>query len=217
MSANATPLAIYGGAFDPFHLGHMALCCAVRDTFDVEVHLLPTGDPRHRSPAHAAARHRIAMLETAIEGEPRIAIDTREVERDGPSYTVDTLIELRAERGVQCPLLLTLGADSFAGLTTWHRWRELIGLAHFVVALRPGIELADVAPELAQLLEECSSSDPSGLQRAPAGRIFELALPPHPQASSEIRQRIAAGLPLDGWVAPAVARYIRANGLYGSP
>ena len=65
MSANATPLAIYGGAFDPVHLGHMALCCAVRDTFDVEVHLLPTGDPRHRSPAHAAAWHRIAMLETA--------------------------------------------------------------------------------------------------------------------------------------------------------
>lgn len=215
MNADSTPLAIYGGAFDPIHLGHMALCCAVRDTFDVEVHLLPTGDPRHRSPAHAAARHRITMLEAAIDSEPRIAIDTREVERDGPSYTVDTLIELRAERGTQSPLLLTLGADSFAGLTTWHRWRELIGLAHFVVALRPGIDLADVTPELAGLLEEHGCADPSELERSPAGRIFELALPPHPQSSNEIRQRIATGLPLEGWVAPAVACYIRAHGLYG--
>ncbi len=216
MNADAKPLAIYGGAFDPIHLGHLALARAVRDAFDVQVHLLPTGDPRHRNPARTTAQHRLAMLEAAIESEPHIAIDTREIERDGPSYTVDTLTELRAERGWQCPLLLTLGADAFAGLTAWHRWRELIGLAHVVIARRPGIALDGLVPELAELLATHRSANPDALLIAPAGRIFELPLPPHPQSSSEIRRRIAAGLPLEGWVAPAVARYIRAHRLYGS-
>lgn len=215
MKSHAEPLAIYGGAFDPIHLGHLALARAVRDVFDVEVHLLPTGDPRHRDPARTTAQHRLAMLEAAIEHEPRIAIDTREIERDGASYTVDTLIELRAERGAECPLLLTLGADAFAGLTTWHRWRELMGLAHFAIAFRPGIELDDVKPELLELLVEHRSTDPAQLRHAPAGRIFALPLPPHPQSSSEIRRRIAAGLPLQGWLAPAVERYIHTHGLYG--
>ncbi|MEZ5544030.1 MAG: nicotinate-nucleotide adenylyltransferase [Lysobacteraceae bacterium] len=216
MSASTAPLAIYGGAFDPIHLGHLALARAVRDVFDVQVHLLPTGDPRHRDPARTTAQHRLAMLEAATEHEPRIAIDTREIERDGPSYTVDTLTELRAERGLECPLLLTLGADAFAGLAIWHRWRELIGLAHFIIALRPGFALGDVKPELAQLLAQRRSEHPAELRHAPAGRIFELPMLPHPQSSSEIRRRIAAGLSLEGWVAPAVERHIRTHGLYGS-
>jgi len=212
--AGPAPLAVYGGAFDPIHLGHLALARGVRDVFDAEVHLVPTGDPRHRDPAKASAQHRVAMLRLAIADEPGMAVDTREIERSGASYTIDTLSELRSEQGEAVPLLLTIGSDSFRGLPTWRRWRELIGLAHIVVALRSGASLDDLPRELGQLLAERRSEHASDLKHMPAGRIFVLPIPVYPQSSSGIRARIAAGESLDGEVPPAVADYIHAHRLY---
>ncbi len=211
----AAPLAIYGGAFDPFHLAHLALALRVRDALDADVRLIPTGDPRHRDPARTTAQHRIAMLRLAIANEPRLAIDTREIERIGASYSIDTLIELREEQGSQTPLLLTMGSDSFSGLPSWHRWRELLELAHIVVALRPEAALEGLPEVLAQVLAQHRSDDAQVLKRQPAGSLFLLPMPPHFQSSSAIRARIAAGKSLHGWVPPAVARYIREHALYG--
>ena len=205
-------LAIYGGAFDPVHDGHLAVARAAREALNARIALVPTGDPRHRAPAHAAALHRMAMLERAIAGEPFLCIDARELTRDGPSYSIDTLEELREELGPHAPLAMIVGDDAFAGLSKWHRWGELFDLAHIVVASRP--QPTPIPVELTECVAARHVEDPDQLHEAPAGHVFRLNLPLHPQSSSAIRARIAAGLPLQGWVPEAVADYIAAQGLY---
>lgn len=205
-------LAIYGGAFDPVHDGHLAVAHAASAALSAQVFLVPTGDPRHRAPAHAGALHRMAMLEAAIAGEPCLRIDARELTRDGPSYSIDTLEELRAEHGPHAPLAMIVGDDAFAGLPKWHRWSELFALAHIVVASRP--HPTPLPAELTGRLAGRCVDDPGELHHAPAGHVFRLHLPLHPQSSSAIRARIAAGLPLEGWVPEAVADYIGTHGLY---
>lgn len=206
--------AIYGGAFDPVHEGHLAVARAARAALDADIALVPTGDPRHRAPAHAAAVHRVAMLERAIAGEARFALDLREIRRNGPSYSIDTLAELRAELGPTAPLAMIVGSDAFAGLPTWQRWRELFECAHIVVASRPAA--AALPAPLAQIVADRWQADARALHATPAGWVFRLELPLQPQASSAIRQRCAAGLPLAGWVPAAVVEYIRGHGLYGA-
>ncbi len=204
--------AIYGGAFDPVHEGHLAVARAARDVLGAGIALVPTGDPRHRAPAHARAAHRMAMLELAIANEPGLHIDARELSRQGPSYSIDTLEELRAEHGPQAPLAMIVGDDAFAGFPGWHRWLELFDLAHVVVASRP--QPADLPDVLAECMAGRLSENPEALCETPAGCVFRLRLPLHPQSSSTVRGRIAAGLSLHGWVPEAVADYIAAQRLY---
>lgn len=207
--------AIYGGAFDPVHNGHLAVARAAAAALDARVFLLPTGDPRHRPPAHASAVHRVAMLRLALADAPMLSLDTCEIERDGPSYSVDTLAELRAEHGPDAPLAMIVGADSFLGLASWHRWRELFTLAHIVVAERPGATLDTIGnPDLADTTARRWTQNPRTLHAAPAGRILRLSLPLQPESSSAIRTACATGQPIDRHVPPAVARYIAAHALY---
>lgn len=205
-------LAIYGGAFDPVHEGHLAVACAARDVLDADVALVPTGDPRHRAPAHARAAQRVTMLERAIAGQPRLHVDARELSRQGPSYSIDTLEELRAEHGPDVPLAMIVGDDAFAGFPGWHRWMELFDLAHIVVASRP--QPAAIPERLAERMAGRLVENPAALHEVPAGCVFRLCLPLHPQSSSAVRGRVAAGLSLQGWVPDTVAEYIAMQGLY---
>ena len=135
-------VALLGGTFDPVHLGHVGLADdAQRAIRSADVRLVPAADPPHRPPPGASATHRLAMLELAIAGHDGLTIDTREIERGGKSYTVLTLEELRAEAPTR-PLILVLGADAFRGLPTWHRWDEILALAHVAVAARAAVERA---------------------------------------------------------------------------
>ncbi|WP_033480322.1 nicotinate-nucleotide adenylyltransferase, partial [Xanthomonas phaseoli] len=148
----------YGGTFDPIHLGHLAIACAARDELGACVQLVPAADPPHRPAPGATAAQRAQMLQLALADYPGLQLDTRELQRaaqcDAPSYTVDTLRELRAELGPAAPIAWLLGADAFVGLHHWHQWEALFGLAHFVVAARPGtaLALAD-APQLAAAVQ----------------------------------------------------------------
>lgn len=205
-------LAIYGGAFDPVHDGHLAVARAARDVLDADIALIPTGDPRHRAAAHARAGQRLAMLELAVAGESRLHIDPRELARAGASYSIDTLEELRSELGADAPLAMIVGDDAFAGFPGWHRWGDLFDLAHIVIASRP--QAASVPDVLAERLVGRVSDDPAALHAVPAGCVFRLNLPLHPQSSSAIRARIAQGLSLQGWLPDAVADYIVTHGLY---
>ena len=132
------PLAILGGTFDPVHIGHLRVAWEAAEALDAEVRLMPAHVPPHRPQPQASAAHRVAMLRLALAGQSRLALDERELSRPGPSYTVDTLRELRREIGSQRPLLLLVGADAYAGLPSWHDWLELYALAHLVVLTRPG-------------------------------------------------------------------------------
>ena len=127
---------LYGGTFDPVHKGHIAIATQVRDTFDAQVRLMPAADPPHRGPPGANADQRVAMLHLAIAGVSRLVLDLRELARDGPSFTVDTLQQLRAEVGHDAPWAIVVGADSLRTLDQWRRWRELFELVHLIVAER---------------------------------------------------------------------------------
>jgi nicotinate-nucleotide adenylyltransferase len=215
MAVSDAPLRIlYGGTFDPVHDGHLAVADATAALFDTDVALLPSADPPHRAPPGASAMQRAAMLDLAVAGHPRLHVDRRELQRAGPSYSVDTLDEVRSEIGPNAPLAWLLGADAFRDLAAWHRWRELFKLAHLIVAIRPGYMLGALAPELQAEVTVRWTHDPVALRGAPSGLLLRLKLPPRHEAASNLRERIAAGLPWENEVPPAVAAYIRANRLY---
>ena len=205
---------LYGGTFDPVHEGHLAVADAAAGLFDTTVALLPSADPPHRAPPGASALDRAAMLDLAIVGHPRLRVDRRELHRTGPSYSVDTVREVRAEIGDPAPLAWLLGADAFRELTTWHHWRELFALAHLIVAARPGYALDALAPELEDTVATRWTGDRVALEQVPAGRVFRLDLH-RPDSATVVRGRLADGADVDDRVPPAVAAYIRQHGLYG--
>lgn len=208
-------LIFYGGTFDPVHDGHLAIARAARDTLDAAIRMMPAADPPHRSPPGATATQRAEMLDLAVVGERDLCVDRRELRREGRSYSIDTLLELRAEHGADAPIALLVGADSFVGLPDWHRWRELFDQAHFVVAERPGSPLDQgLRPELATMLAGRWCHAPQALRDAPAGFVFRLHQALHGESATTIRQRIAAGLPWRDEVPEPVADYIQRHGLY---
>ena len=206
----------YGGTFDPVHNGHVAIACAARDACDTPVRMLPAADPPHRPPPGADATDRVAMVELAIAGVPRLLLDLRELERDGPSWTFDTLQALRATVGAEMPIAWLVGADSLVGLPTWKAWRELFTLTHFIVADRCGSRLdSGLAPELATALEGRWTNDADSLRQSPHGRVLRLHQPLQVHSATDLRLRIAGGQPWRHLVAPGVADYIEEHHLYG--
>ncbi|MDO1528080.1 nicotinate-nucleotide adenylyltransferase [Fulvimonas sp. R45] len=203
---HSKPLAILGGTFDPVHIGHLNAAWEAAELLDADVRLMPANVPPHRPPPVASAQQRVAMLRAALHGQSRLTLDTRELEREGPSYTVDTLAELRAEQGDR-PLVLLLGEDAFAGLPTWHRWRELFDLAHVGVLTRPGAESAWL-PVSGGQDGICKVAAPTALREAPAGLIAALPITPLDISATRVRELLASGL---------TPHYLLPSGLLGNP
>jgi nicotinate-nucleotide adenylyltransferase len=187
----ARPLAIFGGTFDPVHVGHLSVAWEASELLDADVHLMPASVPPHRPPPTASAAQRVAMLRAALQGQARLTLDARELRRTGPSFTIDTLAELRAEQGDR-PLVLLIGADAFAGLCGWHRWSELFDLAHIGVLSRPGVDAA-LPDVLRQVVDPRRVDNASQLHRAPAGKVVELAVTPLEISATHVRELLAAG------------------------
>ena len=204
----------YGGTFDPVHAGHLAVARAARAALGADIRLLPAADPPHRPTPGASAADRADLLALALAGEPGLVLDTRELRRPGPSSTVDTLREARAEAGPDAPLAWLLGADAFRGLPAWHEWPALFGLAHFVVAVRPGHGLATLPADLQAACAGRWVAAPARLAESPAGALFRLDLPLHPASATELRRRLRTGADTSGWLPPAVAAEIARRGLY---
>ena len=218
---NGALLVCYGGTFDPVHNGHVAVACSVRDALSAQVALIPAHDPPHKGATRADALQRAAMLDLAVGGVPSLSVDRRELARTGPSWTVDTLLGLRAELGLQAPIAWLIGADSLLQLASWHRWRELFTLAHVVVVDRAGAPmdartLQVQAPEVfAEVAPRWRAS--GQLADSANGGFAQIAMTAlRPESSTELRRRIKAGEPWQDWVAPQVAAYIVRHGLYGS-
>ena len=193
-------LGVLGGTFDPVHAGHLAAAKAAMDCAALDrVLFVPASQPPHRGPAAANAQQRLEMCTLAIAGEPRFAASDVELNRAGPSYTVDTLSDLRRLNPDQ-ELFLILGWDAARLFPTWHRPDEVRALASIVVVARPGSE----APSEADL-------EPVGL----GGDGVSICLEPTPDISaSEIRSAVAAGESIAGKVPVAVEQYIGAHRLY---
>ncbi len=169
-------IGIFGGTFDPVHFGHLRPALELFERLGLEeLRLIPAGLPPHRRAPRADSSQRLEMLQRAVAGQPGFILDKREIERQGPSYMVDTLAELREELGGRRPLCLLLGMDAFLGLSSWHRWQEIPRLAHLVVSHRPGWlpeHLDDHGGPLAELAAGALVDDPQALRGSPAGRVF---------------------------------------------
>jgi len=185
-------IAVLGGTFDPVHIGHLRVAWEAAEALDAQVRMMPAQLPPHRPPPVAGAQQRVRMLQLALAGQDRLTLDTRELDRPGPSYTFDTLRSLRAEFGAARSLILLLGVDAFAGLPSWHRWRELFDLAHIVVLTRPG-HVAAWPQELSAAAAPRRLDSVHGLHAAAAGHIFELAVTPLEISASHVRTLLACG------------------------
>ena len=207
------PIGILGGTFDPVHHGHLRLALELYDALDLaEVRFIPLRTAPHREAPLAGRDLRCAMLEAAIKDEAGLCVDDRELSREGPSYTINTLTSLREELS-NTPLCLIMGMDAFRTLTSWHDWTRLPELAHIVVVDRPGARLTgDV--ELEKLLAERSVEDPSALHDQPAGHVFLAAIPMLNITASGIRAMIASGRSPRFLLPSSVLVLIHQHGLY---
>jgi nicotinate-nucleotide adenylyltransferase len=210
-------IGILGGAFDPVHHGHLRPALEMQQALGLDaIRLIPTGQPPHREAARASAGDRVAMLEMAMDGMPGWDIDRRELERDGPSYMVDTLQSLRDELGTEPPLVLLLGLDAFAGLTDWHRWPRLFELAHIAVSHRPGAGLEQLAahPPLARELSQRLVEAAGALETRSAGMVYLHPVTQLEISSTTIRDMVARGEDPRYLLDDGVRDYIHSHHLY---
>jgi nicotinate-nucleotide adenylyltransferase len=188
-------IGLFGGSFDPVHNAHLALArLALQELALDELRWVPAGDAWQKARPLSDAAHRLAMLQAAIEGEPRFVLERCEIERDGPSYTLDTVCTLQQLQPAARWWLL-IGQDQYANIHTWHGFEELLRRVRLAVAGRPGV----AAPADERVL---------------AADTVWLQLPPMAVSASDIRERVAAGQDIDALVPSGVALYIRQHGLY---
>ena len=195
-------IGVLGGTFDPIHYGHLVAAQEAHDQLALErVLFVPAGHPPHKPDrAMTPARHRLRMVELAIAADRRFALSRVDVERPGPSYTVDTLTLLRAEWGPETAFFFLIGSDSLAELPTWRQPRRIIELCELAVLPRPGVRV-DLPRLEAQL---------PGL----GGRLHRLTMPLLGISSRALRERVRAGRPITYLTPPPVEAYIREQGLY---
>ena len=204
-------ICLFGGTFDPIHLGHLHAAVAVCEELGVEeIRLVLSARPGHKQNTGASASDRWQMLCLACSDDSRLVADQSEVLRAKPSYTVDTLLELRTANPTNA-LSWVIGSDAYALLPSWYRWREVLELSNLVVLRRPGYSL-----ELdSTMVELTRSRQVERLSGAASGEVLVLESPMEAVAAEDIRASIAAGRSADHLLPIAVATYIKDHNLYG--
>ncbi len=206
-------VGVFGGTFDPIHHGHLRPALELRQALDLdEVRFVPCRQPPHRAAPVASPQARAEMAELAIAGVKGFTLDRRELYREGPSYTLDTLAALRQEMPDE-RLVLLLGTDAFLGLPGWHGWRALLELAHIAVAHRPGWSLED-GTGLGELTHDRLVAEPGGLAQAQAGRIVLVAVTQLEISATAVRAAASAGEDIHFLVPEVVREYIEKTGCY---
>jgi len=207
------PIGILGGTFDPIHFGHLRTALELYQALDLaEVRLIPCSQPVHRKTPVASPEQRLAMVQKAVEPEPALRVDDCEIRRKGPSYTIDTLSHLRTELP-QTPLCLIMGIDALLHFTSWHRWEDILQLAHLIVVHRPQYQLPQTGI-VCELLKQRLKQAPSVLHETLAGNIVLHPVTALEISATDIRKQIAIGrsprylLPLE------VYKYIKEHGVY---
>ncbi|HVC37215.1 MAG TPA: nicotinate-nucleotide adenylyltransferase [Gammaproteobacteria bacterium] len=185
-------IGIFGGSFDPIHFGHLRPALEILDVLSLdEIRFIPAGQPPHRQAPAAAASLRLQMVKAAVAMEPRFLVDEREIKRSAPSYSVDTLAELRRELPSDA-LALLVGMDAFLGFPGWHQWRMIFDYAHVIVAHRPGWVLQS-GGELVDLIHQRQAMSAPELWSTKAGRILLQPVTQLEISSTLVRASIAAG------------------------
>ncbi len=206
-------VGLLGGTFDPVHNGHLRSALEVREWLALdELRLVPSARPPHRAIPGANAEQRLDMVRLAVRGDTGLQVDDRELLRERPSYTVETLESIRAELGSDAVVFFILGWDAFCALPTWHRWDELLDLCSLVVLQRPDYDL-EVPEVLKDLLAARSVTDP-GQACASFGEIIPLVQTPLAISATHIRSLLAERRSPRFLLPDAVLDYIETKGLY---
>lgn len=201
MDLKKTRYGLLGGSFDPVHLAHIELARAALQHLELDgVTLIPAGRPWQRGSLGASPTQRLEMLQLAVQDIPGLMVSSLEIEREGPTYTIDTLRQLPSGK----TYFWILGADQLENFCTWHEWQEIARRVALAVAARPGTRL-ETPSALKALLE------------AQGKTLHVIPMPPMDLSATEIRRRLAAGENVDGMLPPAVAQYIQRYGLYRHP
>ena len=220
MSNSGGPLVgIFGGTFDPIHYGHLRIAEEIVKTVGLQkLYFVPAGMPRLRHSPVASPQHRVEIVRLAIQKNPDFVLDEREINRDGVSYSIDTVREFKQEFGEEIRLCFVLGADAFINLSEWNNWKELFNLCHFIVSTRPGYTLTLIKELLSkELREECSQrwvSNTESLRKDTSGLIFIASTTMLDISATSIRAHIADGRSVRHLVPSVTVNYISENKLY---
>jgi len=211
-----SPLVFMGGTFDPVHNGHLRTALELKQWLGVDqVCLIPSGAPVHRDEPGCTPRQRLEMVQLAVQDEPALTADAREIESDAPSYSLLTLQALRAERGADCPIIMTMGMDAYQTLPGWYEWQSFLEYAHILVLARPGYAGQDAPAGLLEYTRRHQASAVGELLQQPAGKVFIQELTPLGISATQVRQLIAQGHSPRYLMPEPVWHYIQLNKLYG--
>ena len=213
-SVSNMSVALFGGTFNPVHFGHLRLATALAGLLQVKpIRMIPCAMPPHRTEPSASAEQRLAMLKLAIDKQPILAADDLELHRTTPSYSIDTLELVRQQIGAQAPLFFCMGMDSLAGISSWHRWRELLNFCHIVVYPRPRWQPPSQG-EVARWIDRHQCNNLSELKQRPSGQLYICDLAMLDLSSSEIRDHIKQDKNIDHMAPKPVIEYIKLHSLY---
>ena len=211
--AKRQTVGLFGGTFDPVHHAHLRMALELKQRLQLDqMRLLPCHQPPHKDNPERSSEHRANMVALALESCNELSCDVRELAADKPSYTIDTLEQLRGELGEEVSLCWCVGMDSLVNLSSWHRWRELLDVAHLVVTARPGWQMptnGDVAEWL-----ESHRGTPESLTNTAHGSVVVCEMSLLDISATDIREQIAAGHSPQFLMPDAVWRYIQENDLY---
>jgi nicotinate-nucleotide adenylyltransferase len=203
-------IGLFGGSFNPIHSGHLLAATAICQQLELDqVRFLPAAQSPFKDRPEVSDAHRLAMLERALVDYPAFTLDTRELSRSGPSYTIETLKRLRLEFP-ENRLYLIIGMDAWLGFEHWHNWQAIMPLCHLVVSSRPGYTPAP----LSAYWHSRQETDAKKLAASNAGKLIFLHVPASEAASSEIRWSIAQNNSTQEFLPAPVKAYITAQGLY---
>ncbi|MGC6096959.1 nicotinate-nucleotide adenylyltransferase [Enterobacter quasiroggenkampii] len=207
--------ALYGGTFDPVHYGHLKPVEILANLIGLQrVTIMPNNVPPHRPQPEATSEQRKEMLALAIADKPLFRLDERELRRDTPSWTSQTLQEWRAEQGPDQPLAFIIGQDSLLNFPTWHKYETILENSHLLVSRRPGYPLTMREAQYQQWLEDHLTANVEDLHNQPAGKIYLAETPWFDISATLIRERLQQGLACDDLLPAPVLAYIHTHGLY---
>jgi nicotinate-nucleotide adenylyltransferase len=206
-------IGILGGTFDPIHFGHLRTALELYYALDLaEVRIIPCYQPVHRKLPIATPEQRLSMVRCAIDDEPALVADDCEIQRKCPSYSIETL-EILREKFPQTPLCLIMGIDAFLGFPSWHRYEDILTLAHLVIAHRPQYHIPSTGV-VTSLLKQRMTQNPITLHENLGGNILLHPVTPLEISATDIRKQIAIGRNPRYLLPDSVYKYIQQNGVY---
>ena len=209
-------IGLLGGTFNPIHFGHLRMAHELAEALSFsEVRFIPSANPPHKDGVGVSAEHRAAMVQLAISDNPLFKLDTRELNRDGASYTIDTLISLREELGGKVSLCLIMGSDAFAKLDSWHRWQELLNYCHIILVQRPSnLVQTKLSEPLTALLHDNYTENIDDLAEISTGYIHMQAITAQAISATNIREKLASNKSIKYLAPDNVLAYIQQHNLY---